>query len=323
MPKKICIMHRASIGDVLLATPVHRAIKECYPDCEVVAVTSYEGYEMLKGNPCIDRLLPYENGDPILHVIRAIWRADAALIFDIHYRNALFAFLAGIPVRIGWGRHFLTTRVKDEYPLIFAAEKYMSLARLIGVEGRSLRPLQPMASPEEKRRIADIVEQLKAREKAKKIAVIVPYSLSELKNWPVPKYAEIIERLKAHGYASVIMGGKEHYERAERDFPDVMNLTGKTNLRESAEFVAHSDLQICGCTAMLHICSTTDTPVVAIYGPTSPIEWAPRNNCTVVSHMLDCSPCYNKNRAPCTDPRCIREIGVEEVWKAVLGRMCS
>ena len=70
--KKICVMHRASIGDTLLATPVYRAIKTVYPDTKLVVVTSHLGDELLQGNPYIDKLIPYENAKSIKHTMEEL-----------------------------------------------------------------------------------------------------------------------------------------------------------------------------------------------------------------------------------------------------------
>ncbi len=127
-----------------------------------------------------------------------------------------------------------------------------------------------------------------------------------------------IEVLKQKNCVVVMTGGIEQFELIHRDFPNVINLAGKINLRESAELISQMDLQICGCTALLHVCSTTNTPSVAIYGPTLPEQWAPRKNCTVITHRFACSPCYNIPGKPlCQNNECLQDISVGEVWSAI------
>ena len=314
--KKICIMHQASIGDTLMATPVYRAIKECYPDCEIVVITSYTGYELLYGNPHIDWLLPYRKGDDAIKIVKSIWRSDAAVIFDYHYRNAFYAFLALIPKRIGYGKDFINIRMQDEPLEMFEPLKYLAVVKQLGIHTEDLSLTQPYVSPEEKERIVKICNSIKGE--AKKLVLIVPYSLSKVKDWEVEKYREIIKRLHENNCVVAMTGGIEQFETIHEEFPNVANLAGKINLRESAELIAQSDLQISGCTALLHVSSTTNTPSVAIYGPTLPEQWAPRKNCVVITHRFPCSPCYNIPGKPdCKDNKCLKEISVDEVWSAV------
>ena len=311
--KKICVMHRASIGDTLLVTPVYRAIKTVYPDTKLVVVTSHLGDELLQGNPYIDKLIPYEKGDSVFKVIRGIWRSDAALILDYRYKNALYAFLAMIPRRIGQGKDFINCRVHDEDEVEYEPLKYLRIAQQIGVNTSDFKLQMPMATEAEKQYVCQLISKIKDNPE-QKMVVIVPYSLVSQKDWAEEKYREIIRRLKDKGILAVALGSKSNREQIEKEFPEAINLAGVTNLRESAEVVAHADLQLCGCTAMLHVCSTTSTPIIAMYGPSNPKQWAPREKCTIVSHKITCSPCCMKQ---CNDNKCLQAITVDEVWAEV------
>lgn len=311
--KKICVMHRASIGDTLLATPIYKAIKTVYPNAKLIVITSRLGYELLCGNPYIDTLIAYEKGYSILPLVKAIWRADVALIFDHHYRNALYAFLAMIPKRVGRGKNFINCRLSDRNELEYEPLKYLHIAQQIGVNMIDFKLQRPVATVDEKQRVHQLVSQLKDHFE-QKMVTIVPYSLASKKDWSAENYREIIRRLKGRGILPVILGGRDNQEQVTNDFPEAINMAGKTNLRESAELISLADLQLCGCTAMLHVCSTTDTPVIAMYGPTAPEQWAPRENCVVISHKFPCSPCYNNGSKPCDDNKCIQAITVDEVW---------
>ena len=139
-----------------------------------------------------------------------------------------------------------------------------------------------------------------------------------MKDWEIEKYREIIRRLHENNCAVAMTGGIEQFELIHKEFSNVANLAGKMNLREIAELIEQTDLQICGCTALLHVSSTTNTPSIAIYGPTLPEQWAPRKNCTVIIHKFPCSPCYNIPGKPtCKDNKCLKDISVDEVWNAI------
>ena len=310
--KKICVMHRASIGDTLLASPIYRAIKQQYSDAKLIAVLSNVGGELLQGNPYIDELITYQKGDSIFKIIKSIWRSDAVIILDYHYRNALLAFLAMIPKRIGRGRDFINIRLTDDVAIEYEPLKYLNLAKAIGVYSENTHLMPIVATDDEKKYVDELLSDNGIQEK--RFVTIVPYSMSSLKDWEPDKYREIIKRLNYDGYNVILLGGDKESERIKKEFPQVVSFAGITNLRESAEIISRAKAQLCGCTAMLHICSTTETPVVAIYGPTNPKQWAPRENCFVVSHYLSCSPCYNTGIACRENNRCIKQISVDEVY---------
>lgn len=310
-------MHRASIGDMLLATPTYRAVKLRYPDSKLIVVTSYAGYEMLYGNPYIDELVAYQKEEPIwqqVRILKIFWQSDVALIMDIHHRNAVYAFLAGIPHRIGWGEGFINQKPECLEDHHYEAWYYMGYAAAIDAYSDDIRlePLRP--TQEERGRMRAMVAAIK--EADQKIVVIVPYSLSPLKDWAAEKYREIMRRFHQEKWTVVALGGVNEVERIEKEFPMAVNMAGKCNLREAAELIALADLQISGCTAMLHVCATTNTPSIAIYGPTNPDQWAPQQNCHVITKRFPCSPCYGKETV-CKDKKCLQAITVEDVWAEV------
>lgn len=314
--KKLCIMHRASIGDMLLATPVHRAVKETFPQCKLTVVTSPTGFELMNGSPYIDKLISYKKGDSVFKVFKNIWRADAAVIFDYSYRNALMAFLAAIPKRIGRGKNFINFKIAPYPTEMFEPLKYLDMVKILGIHTENFSLVRPVATAAEKLRVKKLCAEIK--NVGQKLILIAPYSLSPLKDWRVENYHEIISRLQKYGHVVAIIGGKNERERIEKNFPNIRNFAGETNLRESTELISQADLQICGCSSTLHLCSTTNTPSIAIYGPSSPAQWAPRKNCTVISRNVNCSPCYNvEGKSSCEERSCLNSISVEEVWSAV------
>lgn len=313
--KKICVMHRASIGDTLLATPVYRTLKENFPDSKIILITSPLGYELLQNNLYIDTLIKYSKGDSILSVVKKIFRSDVAIILDYHYRNALLAFLAMIPKRIGRGKNFINCKVAELPAETFEPLKYLSLLEPLGISTENLSLTKIIATDAEKIRAEKLIAEIK--NPAQKLIVIAPMSLDSIKDWSAEKYREIIRRLQNKNCVVAMLGGKVEREYIEKNFQGVRNFAGETNLRESAEIISRADLQISGCTSMLHVCSTTETPAIAIYGPSNPAQWAPKKNCTVITHNFDCSPCYNIHEKICAGHDCIDDISVEEVWAAI------
>jgi ADP-heptose:LPS heptosyltransferase len=49
-----------SAGDVLCSTSLMRSIKELYPDFELYFATERKYFDLLKGNPFIDKIIEYK-----------------------------------------------------------------------------------------------------------------------------------------------------------------------------------------------------------------------------------------------------------------------
>ncbi|MBR2178877.1 MAG: glycosyltransferase family 9 protein [Selenomonadaceae bacterium] len=248
-----------------------------------------------------------------------MWQSDAALILDGHYRSALMAFIAFVHKRIGPGRDFINIHTSGQELNLFEVQRYMDVLKHVGIEDEDLTLMRPLPNPEEKHHITELIDDL--RKRANKIVTISPYSLSTLKDWEPEKYTRLIDRLHENDCEAILIGGTSDMSKSKKDFNNAVDLVGKINLRESSEVIAQADLHVCGCTSMLHVASSVNTPSVAIYGPTSPVQWAPRHNCTVITHNLPCSPCYKKDVHVCDNNRCIKDITVDEVWEAIANRL--
>ena len=97
---------------------------------------------------------------------------------------------------------------------------------------------------------------------------------------------------------------------------EVKNLGGKTKLSELACLISKSDLLVTTDSGPMHIACASESPVVAIMGPTAPWRTGPfGDDYRVVRHDLSCSPCFKRTECPLMHHNCMKEISVEEVFK--------
>jgi ADP-heptose:LPS heptosyltransferase len=149
---------------------------------------------------------------------------------------------------------------------------------------------------------------------------------SELKQWPISSYAELcMELVRRYGCRIVIFGGpgEEPLGRPieERLPADVINLIGKTTLRQMAAVQKRCDLFIGNDAGPLHMAAAMGVPVIGIYGSSCHHRFGPWKHQAVLNRELPCSPC---GRGDLTDrcsacvfdvPRCLTELGVELVLR--------
>jgi ADP-heptose:LPS heptosyltransferase len=150
----------------------------------------------------------------------------------------------------------------------------------------------------------------------------------EIKQWPPERFAEIAARLIRERGATIVLTGS----RADRPLVDatrrtldrrhVLDLAGSVELLTLAAILQRLDALITGDTGPMHLAAAVGTPVVAIFGPSDPARYAPRDERhRVVRIDLPCSPC-NRIRLPpqrCTGhtPACLAGVSVEIVADAV------
>ena len=117
------------------------------------------------------------------------------------------------------------------------------------------------------------------------------------------------------------MGGKSDVETAQEvqklARTKLINLAGKTNLREAIYLISQCSLFISNDSGLMHIAGALNVPTVAIFGSTNPVTTSPvGNKSVIVRHEVSCSPCLKKT-CP-TDFRCMKLISVEDVFRLLM-----
>jgi heptosyltransferase-3 len=146
-----------------------------------------------------------------------------------------------------------------------------------------------------------------------------PFSLWAYKEWVPGQGARLIDHIHSTTPARVIVtGAPEERPRASQlvkqcRIPPV-NLAGETSLGNLAGILHRCRLFIGVDTAALHLAAAVGTPTIGIFGPSSPVNWAPRGpDHRVVHKRLSCVPCRQKGCDDREISRCLRELTWEEV----------
>ncbi|TVQ58308.1 MAG: hypothetical protein EA377_00215, partial [Phycisphaerales bacterium] len=100
--KRIAIIMPSWVGDVVMATPVCRAIRKHVPEAQITAIVRPALEMLLNGLPSLDHITPGDHGGltgpwRIGRSIRSA-RPEVALLLPNSFRSALAARLSGAPV---------------------------------------------------------------------------------------------------------------------------------------------------------------------------------------------------------------------------------
>jgi len=328
--QNILVIKLRYLGDVLLATPVFRALRDRFPGARLTAAVNRGTEDMLKGNPDIDEILIVERAGLAgqFRFIRELRRRKFDCVVDLTDgdRSALLAFCSGAPVRIGlneehrWRGLLATTVVKPGVGAVHRIEHDLDTLRPLGIEPKAGRPALHISRDEEAeaaRQLDDIAgESLSSG--AKPLVMFQPGARYWFKAWPAERFAVLADRLvDKHGCRVLIGGDPRERELAETIRAQAQSkpvvLAGRTTVRQYAAMLKRCALFVGNDNGPMHMAAALGVPVVALFGPSNPDEWGPRGGRVEVLYKgLDCRACFHPT---CTrgEQSCMKQITVEEV----------
>ncbi|MGQ9628446.1 MAG: lipopolysaccharide heptosyltransferase II [Anaerolineae bacterium] len=347
--ERILVVKLSDIGDVLTATPALRALRQSFPAARLDVLLPPHSAPVLEGSPLADELITFEKSlyDRPLSALRpenlaATFRLGLALrrrgydhFILLHHlttrwgamKFAALALVSGAKRRIGLdnGRGwFLTDRIEDRgFGHKHEVEYCLEVVGRLGAETEDRR-LEIAISPADEN-LAE--EKLRGfEERGKPLIAIHPGTGGYIpaRRWMPERFARVAEAL-AEGYgAKIVLVGREDDGVAEVETCmklEVLNLAGKTTLKELAALLRRCHLFIGADSGVMHLAAAAGVPVVALFGPTNPAAWGPWGTKSVVVRAgLHCSPCsYVDFRLSkgCLMRECIEAITPEMVLEAV------
>lgn len=314
---KIVLYQTAFLGDLILTTPLIESVKSIFPDSHLTVITKPFGRQVLKNNPFVDELIIFDkNKNPTLWLIKQLYKKfDIAISPHRSHRASYVLFLSKIPKRVGFDRAGFSFLYTDRAPHRFDGtheiDRNLSLLKVFKEYDENIVKKLPALylDKEEENHyqtfgLAD-----------KDYVVIAPGSKWETKRWTSRGFFEVAFGLSKQ-HQVVFLGSDE-----DRDFIDkilsygnlnVVDLTGKTNLRQSFSIIKHAKLLISNDSSPVHMAVAFGTPVVDIYGPTvKDFGFYPyRNGVVVEIEGLKCRPCglHGHRRCPTGTHECMTKI---------------
>ena len=339
-PRNILLVQLGDIGDVVLSTPCIRALRENYPQARIVVAVWDKAAELLGDCPWLDQVIAVTKRSRSLweeirfqiDFFRNLRRLHCDLAIDLRTgtRGAIMVFLSGASQRIGfdaedgklWRNSLFTSLLKREYtPDLHVADYLLGLLAAFGI--RTEQRIPELAVAEEKQEQIRIILENEAIPWDKKLVAVQPFSLWQYKEWGKEKYIALIRWLVAeYGVAVIVTGSAAENERAEEIVRSCgtgcYNFAGKTSLGIYAALLQQCRLFIGVDSAGLHIAAAVGTPTVGIFGPSSPVSWAPAGRQhLIIQKNLPCVPCRQKGCHNSEKSNCLDELTLEEIRAGV------
>jgi len=323
------------IGDVLLSTPVIKALRDAYPNAYIAMMVAPAAKDVVQGHSYLDEVFIYDKDG-----LHKSWagsvrfalnlkknKFDLAVVLHPANRAHLVAFLSGIPKRVGYNRKMgflLTDRLSHTKQLGHKHESEYSLdmVRYLGVEPQDKDLFMPIR-PESEVWVGQLLRKEGIQE-ADSLLAIHPGAGCPSKIWPSERFAEAADKLiDKYGFKVLLISGPKDINLAGKVIKNLrhpaVNLAGKTSVSQLASVFKRCRLVISNDSGPVHIASGVGVPVISIFGRNQkglgPARWGPRGGKDRILHKdVGCIECLAHNCRK--DFACLKAITADDVIRA-------
>jgi predicted lipopolysaccharide heptosyltransferase III len=334
--QSILISRLRFMGDVILTTPLIRALRQKFQEAHIAYLTETPYAELLQHNPHLDTVLAFDRENlegrgivnrlaiygKLLSSLRAN-RFDLTIDLLGNPRSAWMTWLTGARYRVGGdfrGRRYLyTIRVRDDGQPKTAIDFHLKYLAAIGVSAQGTKT-ELITTRTEDEGASDYLNQLEV-DKEKLIIGIHVGASWPAKRWLPERFSVLAERLISEYNAEVIFtegpGEDGLVQQVRSRITRKTHSAGILSLRRLAALLKHLDVFISNDCGPMHLAPAVNTNTIGIFGPGEPKIWFPYNSADghrVVYKEIDCSRCH---KDICEKMDCMKSIQVDDVMSEV------
>ena len=286
-PKRILVIAMRFLGDVLLTTPLIHSLKLSFPEAQVDVLVYANTLAMLEGNPDIHQIITTVNRPKFSDYRRLLpqlfGRYDLAMVTQSGDRPFLYGLLAAslrvalVPSKntTGWWKRYFV-----QHWLEFDDNTHTVLQHLKLLDALKIKKHFVLIPPQCKDN-EQLVKQYPFLASNKDYVVLHPHPQWTYKQWTSDAWIELGHYLHELGLTLVLSCGPAQQEldyvvAIQRQLPEgTINLAGFVSLAQLATIISKAKLYIGPDTGITHLAAATGVPVIALFGPTNPVKWAP------------------------------------------------
>lgn len=336
LTRSILIIKMRYIGDTVLVTPLLRALKRAMPQAKLHLMVNRQAVGIVKGQSDIDSLIAFDYDRAkrdlryFFKFVLNLRRLGCDMVMDLtrNDRSALFTFISGAAVRIGYeGTSFFlqqayTHRLPYRFGRIHTVDHHLDMAAALGLPATDIHPHLTVSEPD----IRWIQRLLEAKgiRAGRPIVLIHPGARRWYKSWPMERFSRTADALMTRYRVQVVLSGGPEDQKtcsaiASRMKKRVIDLCGKVSLERLTALIHESILLIGNDSAPIHVATAANTPVIALFGPTRWEDWQPRRpHDKTLGITFPCRPCgHSRPDCPLGEGYCMSEITEAMVWQAI------
>jgi heptosyltransferase II len=331
MIQRILIIQTASIGDVILVTPVIEKMHSFYPEAKIDLLIKKGFEDLFNGHPFVHNIWFWKKKQDKYKNLYLLATEIRKTQYDIVINAQRFAstgFLtiySAAPVRIGFNKNpfslFFTRSIKHHIgknsETVHEVDRNLALIRHLTDE----KPQKPKLYPttEDYARMSPY--------KTNAYICVSPASLWFTKQFPEAQWIDFLRKLPEYIHV-YLLGSKADFDLCNRIIQsskhvNAINLAGKLSLLESAALMRDAQMNFVNDSAPMHLASSVNAKTTAIYCSTVPeFGFGPLSDDSLVietSEKLNCRPCGLHGHKECPEKhfRCATSISTEKLLERI------
>ena len=323
-PIRFLILRFSSIGDIVLTTPVVRALKKQVKDAEIHYFTKPEYAEILTSNPYIDKIHTLQ--EDLSKQIKALKEENIDYIIDLHHNLRTARIKKGMGNvsftldKLNAKKWLLVNFKINKLPDKHLVDRYFETVSVFDAEkdGKGLDYFIPPGDEVD-------VETLPSGFQNGYIGFVIGAG-HNTKRLTKEKIINIVRLLN---YPVIMLGGKEEKETGKEIVESVegavYNACGEYSINQSASIVKNAKVIITHDTGLMHVASAFKKKIISIWGNTVPdfgmYPYLPDKDSVIFENKgLYCRPCSKIGYKKCPKKhfRCIKELDDKKIASTAL-----
>jgi lipopolysaccharide heptosyltransferase I len=329
--ERFLIVRLGSLGDIVFTLPMLAALRDTFCRSHIAWVVNERWKPLLEGNPDLNDVitLPSSSISAFFACGKRLRDDGYTTVFDVQglYKSALLARLTHVPQRIGYSfsfaregaaAFFYTQRVKPTSKHI--VDQNVELAAAAGAKiGPARFPLSISSEAQ------SAVNQFLTAAKISRYVVLSPGGGWLSKLWPPDRFGELALKLwERHGLRIIVNCGPGEAQLAEIVVANAalaLPIIVQYGIPEMMELLRGAELVVAADSGPLHLANALGTPVVGLFGQTSPDRNGPYGGRDIVVRNVDDSETTYKREKFYSEEMC--SISVDQVMEAVEKRLAQ
>lgn len=317
--QKILIIRLSSIGDIVLTSPVVRALKNQLPDAEIHFLLKKQFQVVMESNPYITKIHHYMGKKETLKVLK---EEHFDYVVDLQHNFRSRQIVGGLRInhsrlnKLNVRKWLLVNLKIHAMPNLHIVDRYFNVVKPLNVvnDNQGLDFFIPQSEEVDTGDLPAVFED--------GFVAVALGGAHETKRIPVDKVVEICRILFK---PVILLGGNDVAEEGDeienRLGERVYNACGQFSLYQSASLLKHADCLLTGDTGMMHIGAALNVPIASLWGNTVPeFGMYPYMRDRYLFrlfevHSLKCRPCskLGYKKCPRKHLKCMNCIEAQEV----------
>ena len=339
MTNNIIIRTPNHLGDCIMSLPMINQTGEAHLGASITVLTPENLAGIYEQNPAIDNIvtIPSEHVHGLISVIKikdiiTQGNYDLGYILPPSFGAAASFKLAGVKKRIGYiadGRRLLLTKALPlPAPLNAEHRSHLYFNLLLRSQEMALDYITPklFLNDSDIKQGNNLLEKFFGENNIS-FCTIAFQAVAESRRWGYENYSELIKKIiSTYNLKIVLIGSKEERSLGDNLVQsagggDVINLAGKTSIRESASIISTAKFFVGNDSGAAHLAAAVGIPIVVLSGADDPKSTSPitANKKMIYLDHLECISCV-KNKCPLKGDdvmQCMKGISVEMVLEAI------